>query len=215
MTHQVGNPTLPRFDPGLAAAAPRRPIDLDAFTPSTMSDSHEHRTNGSARHGADCSTLARDDLLEGPVIELGGQRLRVVCVDERAPRQLGRGAGDRVRLVYHRAEVAHFSVGTSRYALVPEDEADTGPAPLDENRPAQPRDPRLLLSGRELQIVQLICMGLLTKQVADRLHLSEFTVRSYLKTIYCKLGVRSRGGMVFTYAKAFGIPLASAPTEPY
>jgi Bacterial regulatory proteins, luxR family len=43
----------------------------------------------------------------------------------------------------------------------------------------------------------------LTKQVADRLHLSEFTVRSYLKTIYCKLGVRSRGAMVFRYAQGF------------
>jgi DNA-binding CsgD family transcriptional regulator len=46
-------------------------------------------------------------------------------------------------------------------------------------------------------------MGLLTKQVADRLQISEFTVRSYLKTIYCKLGVRSRGAMVFRYARAF------------
>jgi DNA-binding CsgD family transcriptional regulator len=51
--------------------------------------------------------------------------------------------------------------------------------------------------------VQLICLGYLTKQVADRLHLSEFTVRSYLKTVYCKLGVRSRGAMVFRYAQAF------------
>jgi DNA-binding CsgD family transcriptional regulator len=49
----------------------------------------------------------------------------------------------------------------------------------------------------------LICLGCLTKQVADRLHLSEFTVRSYLKTVYCKLGVRSRGAMVFRYAQAF------------
>ena len=46
-------------------------------------------------------------------------------------------------------------------------------------------------------------MGCLTKQVADRLHISEFTVRSYLKTIYCKLGVRSRGAMVYRYAQAF------------
>ena len=37
---------------------------------------------------------------------------------------------------------------------------------------------------------------------ADRMCLSEFTVRSYLKTIYCKLGVRSRGAMVYQYAQA-------------
>ncbi|MBP0618753.1 helix-turn-helix transcriptional regulator [Cupriavidus sp. LEh25] len=45
-------------------------------------------------------------------------------------------------------------------------------------------------------------MGYLTKQIAGRLHISEFTVRSYLETIYCKLGVRSRAAMVFCYMQA-------------
>ena len=53
-----------------------------------------------------------------------------------------------------------------------------------------------------MEVVHLVCMGLLTKQVAERLHISEFTVRSYLKTIYCKLGVRSRGAMVYAYAQS-------------
>jgi len=70
---------------------------------------------------------------------------------------------------------------------------------------APPSDLRDLLTNREMQIVQLICLGYLTKQVADRLHLSEFTVRSYLKNIYCKLGVRSRAAMVFRYTQAFGL----------
>jgi DNA-binding CsgD family transcriptional regulator len=59
------------------------------------------------------------------------------------------------------------------------------------------------LTNRELQICQLICMGYLTKQVAARLKLSEFTVRSYLKSVYCKLSVRSRGAMVYRFTQSF------------
>ena len=46
-------------------------------------------------------------------------------------------------------------------------------------------------------------MGDVTRQVAYRLHIGEFTVRSYLKTICCKSGVRSRGAMGYRYAQAF------------
>jgi DNA-binding NarL/FixJ family response regulator len=101
-------------------------------------------------------------------------------------------------------ELVHFSLGGRRYALVPS-RCSGGEAAECEPPEGGGRDPRHLLTAREMQIVQLICMGLLTKQVADRLHLSEFTVRSYLKTIYCKLGVRSRGGMVYAFTKVFGL----------
>jgi DNA-binding NarL/FixJ family response regulator len=132
---------------------------------------------------------------------LQGQRYRVVCADERSPRQVSAPGSSRVRHVYCDAELVHFQLGKHRYSLVPCAASTTEvAAPLNSNN-----DPRRVLTNRELQIVQLICMGLLTKQVADRLHLSEFTVRSYLKAIYCKLGVRSRGGMVYAYAQVFGL----------
>jgi DNA-binding NarL/FixJ family response regulator len=106
-----------------------------------------------------------------------------------------------VRHLYFDTELVHFQLGQHRYSLVPCSPSKTEvPEPINANN-----DPRRVLTNRELQIVQLICMGLLTKQVADRLHLSEFTVRSYLKAIYCKLGVRSRGGMVYAYAQVFGL----------
>jgi DNA-binding NarL/FixJ family response regulator len=57
------------------------------------------------------------------------------------------------------------------------------------------------------------CNGLLTKQVSARLRISEFTVRSYLKTIYCKLGVRSRGAMVYAYARS--LSRVSAEASPH
>jgi DNA-binding CsgD family transcriptional regulator len=133
---------------------------------------------------------------EATAFELDGLRCRLVRVDGRIPLHACVPGSNRPRHRFISNEVAHFSVGKHRYSLLVED-AD---AAQDD---AQGRDPRTLLSNRELQIVQLISMGLLTKQVSDRLRISEFTVRSYLKTIYCKLGVRSRGALVYAYAKSF------------
>ncbi|PTT87587.1 DNA-binding response regulator [Pelomonas sp. HMWF004] len=127
-------------------------------------------------------------------VELGGRGLRIVCVDERLPDHSARPGSSRLRQCYVPDEVAHFDWAGHRYALVPDRVADTPPRAQAELH--------TLLTNRELQIVQLICNGLLTKQVSARLHISEFTVRSYLKTIYCKLGVRSRGAMVYTYAQS-------------
>ena len=136
----------------------------------------------------------------GPV-EIDGHACVLMRVTGVIPRHTASRRDARPRLEYVPGELVHFTLDGQRYALVPQQalpavECHTEPGTL----PAHAHD---LLTNRELQIVQLICAGLLTKQVADRLHISEFTVRSYLKTIYCKLGVRSRGAMVFRYAQAF------------
>jgi DNA-binding CsgD family transcriptional regulator len=134
--------------------------------------------------------------------ELEGLTCHVVCVDDIMPTHHAAQGNGRIRLSYCRNEIVHFELGAHRYALVAEPpvrlERETqcgtpGDIPIE--------DVHSRLTNRELQIVQLICMGLLTKQVADRLRISEFTVRSYLKTIYCKLGVRSRGAMVYAYSQ--------------
>ena len=129
-------------------------------------------------------------------LEVDGRSCRLVCVDLVVPRQHAVARNARPRLIFADGEVSHFDLDGHRYALVPCETGAQADAPEVE---AVHR----LLTNRELQIVQLICMGCLTKQVADRLHLSEFTVRSYLKTVYAKLGVRSRGAMVYRYAQTF------------
>ncbi|MCG7981940.1 MAG: helix-turn-helix transcriptional regulator [Candidatus Thiodiazotropha lotti] len=53
-----------------------------------------------------------------------------------------------------------------------------------------------LLTKRELQVAMMVCEGRGNKQIAHRLHLSEWTVSSYLRRIYAKLGVRTRTAMV-------------------
>ena len=57
-----------------------------------------------------------------------------------------------------------------------------------------------ILTERELQIATLVAMGHLNKQIADRLHISEWTVSTHLRRIFAKLGVRSRAAMVYRCA---------------
>jgi DNA-binding CsgD family transcriptional regulator len=54
------------------------------------------------------------------------------------------------------------------------------------------------LSIRERQIAQLISQGAATAEIANRLHLSAHTVRDYIKAIFEKVGVSSRGELVAT-----------------
>ena len=52
------------------------------------------------------------------------------------------------------------------------------------------------LSPRERQITQLIARGAGTADIAAGLHLSAHTVRDYVKAIFEKVGVSSRGELV-------------------
>lgn len=62
-------------------------------------------------------------------------------------------------------------------------------------------DPTLLLTAREREIVRLVCHGQVNKRIADRLRISEYTVKTYMKQIFMKLGVHSRAAMVFRCAR--------------
>jgi len=56
--------------------------------------------------------------------------------------------------------------------------------------PAETREMRL--SGREMEVVRCVAMGLRNKEVADKLGVSEATVKNHLTSIYTKLGVGDR-----------------------
>jgi DNA-binding NarL/FixJ family response regulator len=53
------------------------------------------------------------------------------------------------------------------------------------------RDPNVL-SDRELEVLQELTHGHSTKGVAERIHVSEETVKSYLKQVFRKLDVKDR-----------------------
>lgn len=64
--------------------------------------------------------------------------------------------------------------------------------------PANPRN-EAHLSTREIEVLGLLSRGLSNKEIADQMHLSVETVRSYLKAIYEKLHVHCRTEAVMRY----------------
>jgi len=69
-----------------------------------------------------------------------------------------------------------------------------------------------LLSGRELQVVYCIAEGLTNREIAQRLHLSQHTIKNYLFRIFDKLGVSSRIELLFTTLSEIGTLNANAAT---
>ena len=61
-----------------------------------------------------------------------------------------------------------------------------------------------LLTGREMQVLQMIVGGARTRDVADRLAVSEGTLKVHLHHIYQKLNVTGREGLI-AFARARGI----------
>jgi DNA-binding NarL/FixJ family response regulator len=60
------------------------------------------------------------------------------------------------------------------------------------------------LTSREYDVVQCVCQGLLNKQIASQLNISEPTVKHYMRTIFTKLDVSNRAELV-AYAYDKGI----------
>ncbi|PPK68386.1 LuxR C-terminal-related transcriptional regulator [Actinokineospora auranticolor] len=62
-------------------------------------------------------------------------------------------------------------------------------------RPRRPHGTVEALSGRELEIAELVATGLTNREVATRLVLSRKTVEGHLARVFTKLGVKSRLGV--------------------
>ena len=71
---------------------------------------------------------------------------------------------------------------------------------LTPTTPVESRNPARLLTEREIQIAILVAQGHPTKRIADRLHISEWTVSTHLRRIFVKLNVNTRAAMVSRFA---------------
>lgn len=57
------------------------------------------------------------------------------------------------------------------------------------------------ITDKELEIIELVSEGLNNKEIADKLFLSEGTIRNYVSSILDKLGLRDRTQLVVYYYK--------------
>jgi DNA-binding NarL/FixJ family response regulator len=64
-----------------------------------------------------------------------------------------------------------------------------------------------LLTKRELQVVQSLAEGLTNREIAERLGLSQHTIKNYLFRIFDKVGVSSRIELLFMTLSQAGSPL--------
>jgi DNA-binding CsgD family transcriptional regulator len=60
------------------------------------------------------------------------------------------------------------------------------------------------LTPREDDVAELVAAGLSNRQIADRLHLSERTVETHVRSIFTKLGFESRASIASWYAARLG-----------
>jgi DNA-binding NarL/FixJ family response regulator len=56
--------------------------------------------------------------------------------------------------------------------------------------------PQHKLTGRELEIIGLIAKGLTSRQIADKLFLSEFTINTHRRNIMRKLDFKNVAGLI-------------------
>jgi len=64
--------------------------------------------------------------------------------------------------------------------------------------------PRIKLSAREFEVIVLLCRGLSTKDIAEKLYLSEHTIEGYRKDIIRKTNTRNTNELIH-YAISNGI----------
>lgn len=112
-------------------------------------------------------------------ILLGNRQFSVVVLPE-----VSRSAGA--------GELCRFDLAGQTLAVIDADDAHE----VGEGSEAL----QVRLTGRELEIAVLVARGHANKIIAHRLRISEWTVATYLRRIFLKLGVESRAAMVFRCA---------------
>ncbi len=85
-------------------------------------------------------------------------------------------------------------------------EAGGGAAVLAMLLPATP-DAEGELTARQLEVLHLLCLGLTSRQIAQRLWIAETTVENHLRAVYRRLGCRTRAEAV---SRAFRLGLVDA-----
>jgi DNA-binding NarL/FixJ family response regulator len=150
------------------------------------------------------ATRRPDDQLPQPVLAIAAQARRAASGADTTP------ARSRVRTATGQWLVLH---GTQ---LCDGPSADTAVI-IEAARPAELAELIVLAYGltpRERDVTRLVLLGWSTTRIAQELHLSPFTVQDYLKSIFEKIGVRSRRDLVATVFRDTYWPRILAGAQP-
>lgn len=79
-----------------------------------------------------------------------------------------------------------------------------GPVNNNEDLFADDFKKKYQLTKREIEIIQLVCDGLTTKDISEKLFITEFTVNTHRKNILRKLDVKNTAGVI-NFANAHGL----------
>jgi DNA-binding NarL/FixJ family response regulator len=64
---------------------------------------------------------------------------------------------------------------------------------------------RSILSEREFEVMEMVSLGLLNKEIADKLECEEATIKKHLQHIYPKLEVQNRTEATLKFLKLSGM----------
>jgi DNA-binding CsgD family transcriptional regulator len=87
-------------------------------------------------------------------------------------------------------KISLFSVPGMRSLLVISMESEDPAGPVNDKLKAH------RLTGREIEVASLVCLGFSNAVIASKLFISEGTVENHLLSIYDKMGVNNRTGLV-------------------
>ena len=91
--------------------------------------------------------------------------------------------------------------------------ADSVAVIIDEPSPTELAPVMMMAYGltqQEQAVTGLVCRGLSTREIGERLHISALTVQDHLKSIFDKTGVRSRRELVAAILHEQYLPRAMA-----
>ncbi|HUP27144.1 MAG TPA: helix-turn-helix transcriptional regulator [Chloroflexia bacterium] len=110
----------------------------------------------------------------------------------------------------HEDRSAVSSAGSDEQEILLDIEVDGSRYRLLRSQP-RPSGPAISLSPREQEIARMVAKGYPNKTIADVLDISSWTVCTYLRRIFAKLGVSSRAAMVARLMEEQYNPTESAP----
>jgi DNA-binding NarL/FixJ family response regulator len=64
---------------------------------------------------------------------------------------------------------------------------------------------RSILSEREFEVMEMVSLGLLNKEIADKLECEETTIKKHLQHIYPKLEVQNRTEATIKFLRLSGM----------